>query len=123
MTLHLDQLMAIFHKTFRDLNIPTAEEVFANKTPSALIDFFDRIKCNYYIILFDKSVTCSFEHGEEGVMRVECDKGNRPYVCLYHKSVESLINEQEEIHGAKKTPHGAFPLILEQDDVELGTHR
>lgn len=83
----------------RDQGIPSAEEVFENKDPFELVQFFNKIRCNYYIVLYGKAgstVMSSFEYPMEGVMRVCCDTQNKPYLCIYHKNLDDLFAEQEK---------------------------
>lgn len=79
----------------REKGIPTAEDVFANKTSFDLVQFFNRNRINYYIILNGGSVLTSLEFPFEGVMRVYCDNKDHPYLSVHHKTIEDLIKDQE----------------------------
>lgn len=79
----------------RELGVPTPEAVFANKTSAELIEFFNKNKVNYYIVLNSGTVLTTFEYEFEGVMRVYVDSDDKPYLSIWHKTIDDLIKDQE----------------------------
>lgn len=106
MSLDIPKLMHLFDLLVRkEQGIPTAEQVFENRNPEALVEFFHKIKLNYYIILQNGAVLSSFEFEKPGVMRVDCEDSGAPYLCLFHKDLEQLFHEQTVGRGGYKPQH------------------